>query len=109
MLAARGEIDPSGADGFAATWLSRPYSVHRSTTDVDSPDLTEVVPTLDVPTLVMVGGDSPSKPVEEARWLSAHLPRGAFATIPGTRHFGLFEDPACVAERIEEFLVEALR
>lgn len=102
------EHHPEARDRLAATWLSRPYSVHRATTDVPSPDLRDVVTTLRAPTLVIVGGDSPSKPVEEAEWLSEHLPRAELELIPGTRHLTLIEEPGLVAARIEKFFREVL-
>ena len=99
---------PDARRRLVATWLSQPYSVYRSTIDIPSPDLREVVPTLDAPTLVIVGGDSPSRPVEEAEWLCANMPRAELAAIPGTRHLMLTEEPVTVAARIEQFLAEAL-
>ena len=99
---------PEARRRLVATWLSQPYSVYRSTIDIPSPDLREVVPTLDTPTLVIVGGDSPSRPVEEAEWLCANMPRAELAAIPGTRHLMLTEEPGTVAARIEQFLAEAL-
>jgi class 3 adenylate cyclase len=66
-------------------------------------DVRAVVPTLDVPTLVLAHRES-AIPVEHARFLATHIEGARLVELPGQDHAPLTGDISAVADEIEEFL-----
>jgi pimeloyl-ACP methyl ester carboxylesterase len=77
----------------AVRWLS----LHRR-------DLTDVLDTLDTPTLLTTGPDDPMWTTTDARAAAAHLPNGALAVLPGAGHVGpLLQAAPAVAQLVTAF------
>lgn len=70
---------------------------------ITSCDVRAVVPTVDVPTLVVAHRDS-SIPVENSRFLASHIDGARLVELPGQDHAPAGGDVEGVADEIEEFL-----
>jgi class 3 adenylate cyclase/pimeloyl-ACP methyl ester carboxylesterase len=67
-------------------------------------DVTEVLPTLRVPTLVLHRAGDPAVPVEAGRLLAEGVPGARYVELPGDDHIPWFGDPDALLDEIEEFL-----
>ena len=70
----------------------------------DRPDSTPLLPTIDVPTLVVVGAEDELMPPTAARDMAAAIPSAAMRTIAGAGHLAPLEAPTAVTRVIAEFL-----
>ncbi len=70
------------------------------------PDRRGNLPTLEVPTLVIVGAEDQLTPPSAARKLARKLPRARLIEIPGAGHLSALESPETVAGYVETFLAE---
>lgn len=70
----------------------------------DRPDSTSLLPTLDVPALVVVGQDDTVTPPSGAEAMARALPRATLAVIPEAGHTPMVERPVTTAEVITTFL-----
>ena len=68
-------------------------------------DATGELASIDVPTLVLVGDQDATAPVEVAEEMTRRLPRARLAVIPGAGHLSNLESPAFTTE-LEAFLDE---
>jgi pimeloyl-ACP methyl ester carboxylesterase len=68
------------------------------------PDVTGVLASIDVPTLVIVGEEDAISPAKEMRTIADGIPGARFAEIKRAGHMSPLEDPAAVNAAIEEFL-----
>jgi len=68
------------------------------------PDRTAVLPTITVPTLVLVGAHDVITPPEESRKLAAAVPGAQLVVIPAAGHLAPIENPESVNEAILGFL-----
>jgi pimeloyl-ACP methyl ester carboxylesterase len=75
----------------------------------DRHDSTDLLPLLDLPTLVLAGGADAISPPEEGRAMAAAIPAGRFAEIPGAGHLTPMESPSAVARALGDFFEETLR
>ncbi len=66
-------------------------------------DVREVLPTINVPTLVVHRVDDPLFDVEEARYIAQRIPRARLELIPGDAHF-VSGDPDQILDVIEPFV-----
>lgn len=66
----------------------------------DRPDLRPVLPTISVPTLIIVGLEDSLTPVEVSRQLNAAIPRSALAIFPGASHAAIAEVAGAVNSAI---------
>jgi pimeloyl-ACP methyl ester carboxylesterase len=66
----------------------------------DRPDSTSLLPTLTVPTLVIVGSDDILTPPAAAQAMVARLPQATLVTIPGAGHLSNMETPAAFNEAV---------
>lgn len=73
----------------------------------DRPDSTPLLPTIDVPTLVVVGAEDETTPPPAARAMASAIPSAAMTIIPGAGHLSPLEAPTAVTRVMAEFL-EAL-
>lgn len=73
--------DPAGA---AAAQLAR----------ADRPDLRDLLPTISVPTVVVVGADDDFTPPSEARAIAAAIPDAELVVVEGAAHLPNLEHPA---------------
>jgi class 3 adenylate cyclase len=67
-------------------------------------DVTDVLPTLRVPTLVLHRTDDTAVPVEAGHMLAERIPGARFMELPGNDHIPWFGDADALLDEIEEFL-----
>jgi pimeloyl-ACP methyl ester carboxylesterase len=67
------------------------------------PDRTELLATIAVPVLVMVGSDDTLTPPDVARRMAAAIPGATFEEIPGAGHVPPLERPSVVVEALKRF------
>ncbi len=70
----------------------------------DRPDSTPLLPGIEVPTLVVVGGDDTITPLRGAEAMARALPNATLAVIPEAGHTPMVERPVTTAEVISTFL-----
>ncbi len=68
------------------------------------PDVTAMLPTISVPTLVLVGAVDAISPPAEMRTIAAAIPRAQFVEIPDAGHMTTMENPVAVNGAMESFL-----
>ena len=67
-------------------------------------DITHVLPTIHVPTLVMHRTDDIDVKVEEGRWLAERIPAARFVEFPGADHLPWVGDQDGILAETQEFL-----
>lgn len=70
------------------------------------PDMTSLLPTIRIPTLVIVGQYDAITPAEEMRSIASEIPRSEFALIADAGHMAPMENPAAVNAVIRAFLAK---
>lgn len=70
----------------------------------ERPDFSDVLPRLDVPTLVVVGAADAITPPSDADRMAKKLPQATLVTIPNAAHLSNLEQPAKFNQAVEEFL-----
>jgi 3-oxoadipate enol-lactonase len=73
----------------------------------ERPDATPLLPTIDVPALVVVGQEDELTPPSAARALTDAIPSAAMTVIPGAGHLSPLEAPTAVSRVLAEFLEHA--
>ena len=68
------------------------------------PDVSNELPKIDVPTLVLCGEHDAISPADEMRDIASAMPNASFVQIDGAGHMAPLEDPAAVNGAIVEFL-----
>ena len=103
--------DPRFAE-WAALWmrgsvtrdaLPRAYEILSKT------DVRHVLPSIQVPTLILHRTDDELVPIDNARYLAEHIPGAKFVELPGVDHLPFLGDTDSIADEIEEFLTGARR
>lgn len=69
-------------------------------------DMTQLLPTIDLPTLVIVGSDDALTPVDEMRGMAAAIPGAQFQVIPDAGHLAPLENPAVFNAALADFLAQ---
>ncbi|SDY92473.1 alpha/beta fold hydrolase [Citreimonas salinaria] len=69
----------------------------------ERPDFTDLLPEIDVPTLVVVGLEDSLYAVQVARGMVEQMPNAELAIIPGGSHAAVFEAPGHVGSAIQEW------
>ncbi|HEV3344104.1 MAG TPA: alpha/beta fold hydrolase [Pirellulales bacterium] len=92
--AVRGMMISSDPTGVAAA--SRGMAVR--------PDMTPLLATIDLPTLVVVGADDGLTPVEEMRRMASAIPAAQFKIIPEAGHLSPLENPPVFNATLASFL-----
>jgi 3-oxoadipate enol-lactonase len=72
----------------------------------ERPDMTDMLPHIDVPALVLCGEFDAISPPEEMRAFAAMMPQARYVEIAGAGHMAPMEEPAAVNQAIREFLAE---
>lgn len=67
-------------------------------------DIRELLPAIHVPTLVMHRTADKLMPVEQGRYLAAHIPNAKYVEFPGADHLVFVGDAEPVLDAMEEFL-----
>jgi 3-oxoadipate enol-lactonase len=73
------------------------------------PDVRAWLPTMDVPTLVIVGEEDAISPPEEMRQLADAIPGATFVKVSAAGHMAPMENPTAVNTAIREFMAGASR
>lgn len=100
-----------GGDPDALAWFARfhheaatPEMAVKLREAAVAIDLTDVLPTLRVPALVMNRRGDRLAPLEAARELAARIPGARFAALPGDDHIAEFGDAGAVVRAIRDFV-----
>lgn len=72
----------------------------------ERPDFTDMLSSIDVPTLVVVGLEDSLYPVQVARDMADQIPGSDLAIIPGGSHAAVFEVPGHVGHAIQDWAAE---
>ena len=67
------------------------------------PDMTSLLPTINVPTLVVVGAEDAISPPQEMQAIAAAIPNAEFVEIPDAGHMTTMENPTAVNEAFTRF------
>jgi pimeloyl-ACP methyl ester carboxylesterase len=67
-------------------------------------DVSNILPVIHVPTLVLHRRDDLDAHVDEGRWLAERIPNASFKELPGADHLPWVGDQADILDEIEEFL-----
>jgi len=67
-------------------------------------DVRDLLPTIDVPTLVVVGQHDSISTVDEMRKIADAIPDALWVDVPQAGHLAIVENPAVVNEAIAEFI-----
>jgi pimeloyl-ACP methyl ester carboxylesterase len=70
----------------------------------ERPDVTDWLPQINVPALVLVGVEDEISPPGEMRAIAAALPRSTFVEIPAAGHMAPLENPGMVNQHLVQFL-----
>lgn len=70
----------------------------------DRPDSTELLETIDVPTLVVVGDEDAITPPKESRAMAERIPGARLEIIPGAGHLSNLERPAAFNTALSDFI-----
>jgi pimeloyl-ACP methyl ester carboxylesterase len=70
----------------------------------ERPDVSAILPTIDVPTLIVCGERDAIAPAPEMRGIAAAIPRAQYVEIPGAGHMSPLEDPATFNAALRKFL-----
>jgi pimeloyl-ACP methyl ester carboxylesterase len=74
----------------------------------DRPDSTDFLPSIAVPTLVVVGEQDVLTPPADSEAMAAAIPGARLVKVPGAGHLAPMERPKAVAEALGEFFSSAL-
>ncbi|GHH55653.1 alpha/beta fold hydrolase [Lentzea cavernae] len=73
----------------------------------ERPDYTEILSTIAVPTLVIVGSEDEYTPVGDAEYMSSRVPGSTLVVVDGAAHMPNLERPEVFNEAVEELLAQA--
>jgi pimeloyl-ACP methyl ester carboxylesterase len=82
----------------------RPTGVRAVANALADADLRDVLPTIDVPTLLVHGDADKRAPLEVAEELHARIPGSKLVVIPGSGHMVTLEAPERVNDEVRSFL-----
>jgi pimeloyl-ACP methyl ester carboxylesterase len=85
----------------------RPASIRAAGHIGAETDLRPVLPTIDVPTLILHGAADARSPLANAQALHAAIPASQLVVLPGLGHACMAEDPEACSVAIRRF-VEAV-
>jgi pimeloyl-ACP methyl ester carboxylesterase len=68
-------------------------------------DAREILSTIEVPTLIVVGEHDAISPVDEMRQIADAIPNAAWVVVPGAGHLSNLENPTVVNTAIAEFMM----
>lgn len=67
-------------------------------------DVREILPSINVPTLILHRQEDEVTPIQEAHYLHQHIPNAKLVALPGQDHYPFFGDMNGLIDEIEEFL-----
>ncbi|HUR91167.1 MAG TPA: alpha/beta fold hydrolase [Gemmatimonadaceae bacterium] len=98
--------NPALVDGLHQMLASAPVEgiIGALQAMMDRPDSTDLLPSINVPTLVIVGQEDALTPVKESREMHAAIPGSRLEILPGAGHVSNLEKPAAFNHVLTEFL-----
>jgi class 3 adenylate cyclase len=104
--------DPSlAADERELRWFARyermaqaPGALYSEARRFAETDVRGVLPSIQIPTLVLHRTDSVEDPIDAGRYLGAHIPGARFTELPGADHFPWVGNQEPVIREVERFL-----
>ena len=72
-------------------------------------DVTDVLPAISVPTLVLQPAEDSLVPEEAGRYLAKRIPGARFLKVPGAHHGFMFSNVVMILDEVERFLTGASR
>jgi pimeloyl-ACP methyl ester carboxylesterase len=84
----------------------RPATVRRTLKLIAGADLSAVLPTIDVPTLLLWGEHDVRSPLSVAHAFEAAIPGARLQVIPGAGHAAHLEQPAAFTAAVREWVAE---
>lgn len=101
------ELHPSIVQTVRAALVQRPDALHgRRIGALAGHDTTDLLASIQVPTLVVHGTDDSVIPHEAGRTLAEHIPDAAFWSIEGARHATAFECADELARRVSQLIFD---
>jgi len=101
---------PATYRGYANMLTRTPVEGYAATCDaLRDADLREMVPSINIPVLVLCGEEDLATPPDLGRELASALPQARFALIPKAGHLPSLEQPKALATVIQHFLAEIQR
>lgn len=98
---------PADRDAALATIMReniRPATIRAAGHTAAETDLRPVLPTVNVPTLVLHGEADARSPLANAEMLHGAIPTSQLVVLPGLGHAAVVEDPEACAEEIRRFV-----
>jgi len=98
-------LDDATVRRFARLFRSAasPGSMIALNAVVRDADVRAILPTIQVPTLVLHATDNPVEPVEEGRYIAEHIPGSTLVELPLADHMVVWEAADAMVENIERF------
>ncbi|MBP1851681.1 3-oxoadipate enol-lactonase [Rhizobium halophytocola] len=92
-------------DGYRVMFERQPASGYISTCEaIRDTDFSDILPTISVPTLLVVGDQDGSTPPELVRAASERIPGASLQVIEGCGHIPCVEQPEALAALIQQFI-----
>ncbi|MGY4260882.1 class 3 adenylate cyclase/pimeloyl-ACP methyl ester carboxylesterase [Bradyrhizobium sp. USDA 4516] len=106
QLAPTATVEQAAAFNIMQRKSTSPENAVRYYETVSNFDITELLPEVSVPTLVLHAREEIMQPIEEGRRLAAAIPGSRFVSLPGKNHVLLENDPgmAQFLEEVRQFL-----
>jgi len=101
------DLIPADRDQMLVTMMReniRPASIRAAGHIGADTDLRPLLPTIDVPTLVLHGGEDARSPITTAEALHATIPNSQLVVLPRLGHACIVEDPEACAAEIRRFV-----
>ena len=101
------DLIPADRDAALATMMReniRPATIRAAGYIGAETDLRSVLPTIDVPTLILHGAEDARSPLANAEALHAAIPTSQLVVLPQLGHACLVEDPEACAAAIRRFV-----
>ena len=103
------EIDVEAFRDMARDWTRLDFAVYaRTFAHVSDHDASDLLPTIETPTLIVAGGRDPLTPPRTAQQMVRFMPHAELALVDDATHFGLLERPAVITEHVARFLRDRL-
>ncbi len=100
-----GSIRADDLDEFTNKALKMGHRTMVSTLNaISSFDLTDLIGTIDIPTLVFYGDRDRNRDIREVEGLASLLPRGFLRIVSGSGHCPMYEKPLEVALTLTDFI-----
>ena len=98
---------PESVDAFAASMLGFHPTGFRAMARASAEDLRDVLPRIDVPTLLLYGAEDVRAPLSVARDLEASIRPSTLVVLPDTGHVANIEAPEAFNRAVRAFLKRA--